>query len=173
MSGHQPVIATAVILAAIAQAACDRPGFAKKSQSSGTVTLVNRVTSTVSGENCPSCPSTLEGALRRRLNAFDVSVNLERQTVALEFPPSSPFASGSFREAVKEGGAEVRRLEIEACGTIDTADGQSWIRSGSTRLLLDGPGPFVTGTEVCVTGELQDVAQPPRLILAKKTNSPS
>jgi hypothetical protein len=172
MSSYQPLV-VALVLAAIAHAACDRSGSANGSQLSGSVTLVNRVSASVRGENCPTCPATLEAALRRRLNVFDVSVSLERQTLDLEFPPTSPFASGSFREAVKEGGAEVQRLEIEACGTIDTADGQSWIRSGSTRLLLDGPGPFVTGTEVCVTGELQDVAQPPRLILAKKTNSPS
>jgi len=172
MSSHQPVVA-AIVLSAIAIAACDRPGSAKESSASGTVTLVNRVTATVRGENCPTCPSTLEAALRRRLNALDVSVSVERHTVDLEFPPSSPFASRSFREAVKEGGAEVERLEIEACGTIDTADGQSWMLSGSTRLQLQGPGPFVTATQLCVTGELQDLIRPPRLIAGKRANHPS
>ena len=139
----------------------------------GTVTLVNRVSASVRLENCPSCAAALEAALRQRLNAVDISASVDRQTVDLEFPPSSPFASVSFREAVKEGGAEVERIEIEACGTIDKADGQSWIKSGSTRLLLDGPGPFVTGTEVCVTGELQDQVRPQRLVPSKRVNSPS
>ena len=173
MSSRQPVVATAVFLAAIAQAACDRTGSANRSQLPGTVTLVNRVSASVRAEKCPTCATALEAALRQRLSATDISVNLERQTVDLEFPPSSPFASISFREAVKEGGAEVQRVEIDACGTIETADGQSWIKSGSTRLLLGGPGPFVTGTEVCVTGELQDLMQPPRLVLGKRVNSPS
>lgn len=173
MSSHQPVIASAVLLAAIAHAACDRTGSANGSPLPGTVTLVNRVSASVRVENCPTCASALEAALRQRLSAIDISVSLERQTVDLEFSPSSPFASISFREAVKEGGAEVQRVEIEACGTIDTADGQSWISSGSTRLLLDGSGPFVTGAEVCVTGELQDQVQPPRLVPGKRVNSPS
>ena len=173
MSSHQSVIASTLFVAALAHAACDRTGSANGSQLPGTVTLVNRVSATVRAENCPTCASALEAALKQRLNAVDISVNLERQTVDLEFPPSSPFASVSFREAVNEGGAEVQRVEIEACGIIDTADGQSWIKSGSTRLLLDGPGPFVTGTEVCVTGELQDQLRPPRLVLAKRVNSPS
>jgi copper chaperone CopZ len=139
----------------------------------GTVTLVNRVSASVRVENCPTCASTLEAALKQRLSAVDISVSVERQTVDLEFTPSSPFASVSFRQAVKQGGAEVQRVDIEACGTIDTVDGQSWIKSGSTRLLLDGSGPFVTGAEVCVTGELQDQAQPPRLVPGKRINAPS
>jgi len=173
VSSRQPVVATAVFLAAIAQAACDRTGSANRSQLPGTVTLVNRVSASVRAEKCPTCATALEAALRQRLSATDISVNLERQTVDLEFPPSSPFASVSFREAVKEGGAEVQRLEIEACGIIDAADGQSWIKSGSTRLLLDGSGPFVTGTEVCVTGELQDQVQPPKLVPGKRVMSTS
>jgi hypothetical protein len=135
--------------------------------------LVNRVSASVRAETCPTCASALEAALRQRLNALDVSVSLERQTVDLEFSYGSPFASGSFREAVEEGGAEVQRIEIEACGTIATAEGRSWLTSGSTRLLLDGSGPFVTGTEVCVTGELQDQVQPPRLVAGKRGDSPS
>lgn len=173
MSSHQPVIASAVFLAAIAHAACDRTGSANGSHLSGTVTLVNRVSASVRLESCPSCASALEAALRKRLNAVDISASVDRQTVDLEFPPSSPFASVSFREAVKEGGAEVTRIEIDACGIIDTADGHSWITSGSTRLLIDGPGPFVTGTDVCVTGELQDQVRPQRLVPSKQVNSPS
>jgi hypothetical protein len=173
MSSDQPVVASALVLAAIALAACDRTRSANGSQPRGTVTLVNRVSASLRAENCPTCASRLEAALRQRLSAVDVSVSLERQTVDLEFPPSSPFASVSFREAANEGGAEVERIEIEACGTIDTSDGQSWIKSGSSRLLLDGSGPFVTGAEVCVTGELQDQARPPRLVPAKRVNSPS
>ena len=173
MSGRQPVIATAVVLAAIALAACDRTGSANRSQVSGTVTLVNRVSARVRSEKCPACASALEAALRQRLDAVDISVGSEGRTIDLEFPPSSPFASGSFRDAVKAGGAEVQLVEIEACGTIDIADGQSWITSGSTRLLLEGAGPFVTGTEVCVTGELQDLVHPPRLVPGKRVNPPS
>jgi hypothetical protein len=135
--------------------------------------LVNRVSASIRAEDCPTCASTLEAALQQRLSAAAISVSLERQTIDLEFPPGSPFASVSFREAVKEGGADVQRVEIEACGTIDTVDGQSWLKSGTTRLLLDGSGPFVTGIEVCVSGELRDQGQPPRLVPGTRVSSPS
>ena len=55
-------------------------------------------------------------------------------------------------------------LGIDACGTISQTEGGSWITSGSTRLLLDGAGPFITGTEICVTGELRDQMSPPKLV---------
>ena len=164
MSRDKPVTVTGVILTAIAYAAC--AGTPSPASSAGTVTLVNRVSANVRGESCPTCASTLETALRQRLNAVDVTVDLQRQTVDLEFPPSSPFASVSFRQAVKEGGAEVQRLEIEACGTINTTEGRAWITSGSARLLVEGSGPFATGTEVCLTGELQDLVRPPKLVIA-------
>lgn len=161
MSRHKPLVLAGVALALVA---CDRPPRA--ASGAGTVTLVNRVTAQVRGDRCPTCASTLEAALRRRFDAVDVTVNLERQTVDVEFAPSTPFASRSFREAITEGGAELQRVEIEACGTIDTTDGRQWITSGSARLLLEGPGSFGTDTEVCVTGELRDLSRPPTLVIS-------
>ena len=57
-------------------------------------------------------------------------------------------------------------MTIEACGTIDTVEGRSWLVSGSSRLLVEGSGNFVAGTEICVTGDLLDEERPPRLVLA-------
>jgi len=151
-------------VAAMSLVACDRTGFTSRSHGSGTVTLVNRVSARVRVDNCSSCAAALEAALRRRLNIVDASVSLEHQTVELELPPRSPFASLSFREAGREAGAEVQSVDIEACGTIDLIDGQAWFNSGSARLLLAGSRRFTTGAEICVTGELQDLTQPPRLV---------
>ena len=162
----------AVVLAAIAHGACDRTAPANGSPS-GTVTLVNRVSAGVRTENCRGCAAALEANFRQLLDAVEVSVGADGRTVDLGFPPSSPFASASFREAVADAGAEVQWVEIEACGTIDTTDGRSWITSGSTRLLLEGPGPFVTGGDMCVTGELQDSVRPPKLVAGKRRHSPS
>jgi hypothetical protein len=163
MSRDQPVIAT-VILAALAHTACDRTGTSKVA---GTVTLVNRVSGDVRCEKGLNCHSTLEKALRQRLDSVAIKIRPERQAVDLEFEQSAnPFSSASFRQAVAEGGGEVLRIAIEACGKVDTVDGQSWMTTGSTRLLLDGSGPFSAG-EMCVTGELRDQITPPRLVPGK------
>ena len=164
MSGNQPVIAT-MIVAALAHAACDRTGNRDRSAIAGTVTLVNRVSGNVRCVKDSTCESTLAAALRQRLDSVAINIHPDRHTVDLEFEhTATAFSSASFRQAVAEGGGEVLKIGIEACGKVDTVEGQSWITSGSTRLLLDGPGPFNTGTEACVTGELRDQVSPPRLV---------
>ena len=164
MSCDKPLIA-AVMLAALAHAACHRTGSGDTSTIGGTVTLVNRVTGDVRCVKGANCAPTVETALRRRMDSAAINVHPDRQTVDLEYEhTANAFSSASFRQAVTEGGGEVLKIGIEACGKIDTIEGKSWITSGSTRLLLDGPGPFNTGTEACVTGELRDQVSPPRLV---------
>jgi hypothetical protein len=165
MSRDQSVIAT-VILAALAHAACDRT--AGTSTVAGTVTLVNRVSGDVRCLKGQDCHSSLEIALRQRLDSVAIKIQPEPLSVDLEFEqPASAFSSGSFRQAVAAGGGEVLKVAIEACGRVNTVDGQSWMTTGSARLLLDGPGPYITETEICVTGELRDQASPPRLVPGK------
>lgn len=165
MSRHQPVIAMAM-LAALSCAACHRAGAGDTS--AGTVTLVNRVTGNIRCVRGVNCASAVEAALRKRLTSVAIKLRSEAPAVDLDFDePASAFSSASFREAVGEGGAEVLTIGIEACGTVSNGEGRSWITTGSTRLLLDGPGPFSTGVDICVTGELRDQAEPPRLVTGK------
>ena len=147
------------------QAACQRED---PSTIAGTVTLVNHVRAEIRCTTVASCESRLEPLLRPRLEPAAIEISADRKTVDLKFErTASAFSSASFRQAVTEAGGEVASLGIEACGTVTQTEGSSWITSGSTRLLLDGAGPFVTGTEVCVTGELRDQINPPRLVPRK------
>lgn len=162
MSRHQSLIVT-MALATLAHGACRRAG--DRETSAGTVTLVNRVTGDVRCLQNSNCEATLDTALRRRIGSVAIKVRPERKAVELEFEhTASAFSSASFRQAVADGGGDVVKIVIEACGRVDNADGQAWLTTGSTRLLLDGPGPFDTGADVCVTGELRDQSRPPRLV---------
>ena len=150
---------------AISQAACQREGA---STIAGTVTLVNRVRAEVRCTTVATCDPKLEAVLRPRLEPAAITIGGDPKTIDLKFErTASVFSSASFRQAVVEAGGEVTMLGIEACGTISQTDGDSWITSGSTRLLLGGAGPFITGTEICVTGELRDQMSPPTLVPRK------
>ena len=159
------LVACSMILMALAPG-CDRargPGAVP-----GTVTLVNRVRATMRGVNCADCGARLEAALAKRLDPATITVAPQRDRVEVEFERSpSPFSSASFREIVAEAGGEVLSVHIDACGTIETTQQGSWMTSGSTRLLLDGPGPWTPGTEVCVRGDLRDDSNPARLVIGK------
>jgi hypothetical protein len=151
-----------VLLGLAAIAACG--GANSGSGVAGTVTLVNRVRARVSGIACATCAATVEAALGQRLDAAAITI-VPGQSVEMVFErTATAFPSASFRRAIAEGAGEVQSIEIEACGSIDATGGQPWLTSGSTRLLLEGPGPFASG-DVCVTGELREQAQPPRLVL--------
>ena len=137
----------------------------------GTVTLVNRVRAEVRCTTVAACEPKLEAALRPRLEPAAITVDGNPNTIDVTFERSaSVFSSASFRQAVTEAGGEVTMLGIDACGTISQGEGNSWLTSGSTRLLLDGAGPFITGTEVCITGELRDQMNPPKLVPGKFLN---
>jgi hypothetical protein len=159
------LVACSMILVALASG-CDRarvPGSAQ-----GTVTLVNRVRATMSGVSCTDCGARLEAALAERLDPATVTVAPQRDRVEVAFERSAtPFSWASFRRVVAESGGEVLSVQIEACGTIETTQQGSWLMSGSTRLLLEGPGSWTPGTELCVTGDLRDDASPARLVIGK------
>jgi hypothetical protein len=150
---------------AISQAACQRED---PFTIAGTVTLVNRVRAEVRCSTVATCEPKLEAALRPRLEPAAITISADPKTIDLKFErTASVFSSASFRQAVTQAGGEVTMLGIEACGTISQTEGRSWITSGSTRLLLDGAGPFITGTEICVSGELRDQISPPTLVPRK------
>ena len=146
--------------------ACNGAGHSDAPAAAGTVTLVNRVRSRVQGLTCPTCPSAIEAALLRRLDNVAITMDQPRQTIDLAFEhTATPFSSASFRQALAEADGQVLSMTIEACGTIDTVEGRSWLTSGSSRLLIEGSGTFVAGTEICVTGDLRDQERTPRLVL--------
>jgi hypothetical protein len=153
---------------AISNTACDSLAPRDTNTVAGTVTLVNRVRAEVRCTTATACESRLEAALRPRLEPAAIRVNRDSSTIDLTFErTASVFSSASFRQAVTEAGGEVTMLGIDACGTISQSEGNSWLTSGSTRLLLDGAGSFITGTEICVTGELRDQMSPPKLVPRK------
>ena len=134
----------------------------------GTVTLVNRVRVVVQGVSCADCGAKLQAVLGQRLDPATITISRDVDRVDVEFQRSaSPFSSASLRSAVAEVGGEVVSVQIDACGTIDTTPHGSWLNSGSTRLLLEGPGPWLSGMELCISGELHDDATPVRLVAGK------
>jgi hypothetical protein len=159
------LVACSMILVALAPG-CDRPRGPGLVQ--GTVTLVNRLRATMRGVSCADCGARLEAALAKHLDPATITVAPQRDRVEVEFERSAtPFSSASFRRVVAEAGGEVLSVQVEACGTIETTQQGSWLTSGSTRLLLEGPGAWTPGTEICVTGDLRDDSNPARLIIRR------
>jgi hypothetical protein len=137
----------------------------------GTVESFVRTFAYVSGPAYGLLLDTASPGWTRRVRASDDPAALLMRAIA------GPLAADAAAAAARYGGPEVRAAEerreqapvrrdettIAGDGWTVKAEPESWIKSGSTRLLLDGPG-----TEVCVTGELQDQVRPPRLVAGKR-----
>jgi hypothetical protein len=111
----------------------------------------------------------MEVALRRRLaGVAEVSISQSQQTAAVTFVSGTrTFSAAAFREAVAEAEVDVVSLEVDVCGVVDD---QRVLRSST-----DVQQPFArlrgnsaeTGRSVCVTGRLDEGAEPPDLEVTK------
>lgn len=128
--------------------------------------LVNRVRAAVRGLTCETCPARAESVLRERLEPATITIERGRFVELVFHQTASAFPSASFRRAIADAGGEALSVDVEACGAVETAEGQSWLESGSARLLLERAGTVETGVTLCVTGELRDTSSPPRLVVA-------
>ena len=115
------------------------------SGSQGTVTLVNRVRATMRGVSCADCGARLEAALAKRLDPATITVGpTARSRGGRVRAERDPVFVGLLPKRRREAGGEVLSVQIEACGTIETTQQGSWMTSGSTGLLLEGPGTWTS-----------------------------
>lgn len=107
----------------------------------------------------------MEVALRGRLEGVaDVSISQREQTAEVRFDGGDHrFSPEAFRKAVGEAGVVVVSFEIDACGSIEQDREQQWLVAGKNRLLLTGGRPVAPDRMMCVSGRLDDRAQPLRL----------
>ena len=101
----------------------------------------------------------MEVALRRRLaGVADISISQSQQTAAVTFLSGThKFSAAAFREAVAEADVEVVSLEADVCGVIDD---ENALRSLPHVLLQLRGGNAVVGSDVCVTGRLNEQVEP-------------
>ena len=65
-----------------------------------------------------------------------------------------------FRDVVDDAGVEVLAFQIEACGAIEQIQNQQWLVAGENRFLLEGGGTAPAGPRLCLSGRLDDRADP-------------
>jgi hypothetical protein len=113
------------------------------------------------------CAAAIEVALHRRLEGVaTVAISQSRQTVVAEFADGRrPFSPSVFRAAVDESGVEVLTFQIDACGVIEQKESQRWLIAGENRFLLEEGGTAPVEAPVCVSGRLNDRAEPYRLAI--------
>jgi hypothetical protein len=107
----------------------------------------------------------MEVALRRRLEGVaEVSISQREQTAEVRFDGGDyQFSPDAFRKAIGEAEVVVESIEVDACGSIERVGDEQWLVAGKNRLRLGGGQPVAPNQPMCVSGRLDDRAQPPRL----------
>lgn len=107
----------------------------------------------------------MEWGLRRRLDGVaTISISQSRQTAAVEFADGGQrFSPRVFRDVLDETGVEVVAFQVDACGAIEQTQNQRWLVAGDNRFLLEEDGTAPVGQPLCVSGRLDDRAEPYRL----------
>ena len=109
----------------------------------------------------------MEVALRRRLDGVaDISISQREQTAEVTFGDGDyAFSPDAFRKAVGEAGVVVLQFRIDACGAVRDEGQQRWLVAGKNRWLLKSgaatPAALPVGQPLCVSGRLDDRAEPP------------
>ena len=106
----------------------------------------------------------MEVALRRRLEGVsDIAISQREQTAEVRFEGDHAFSPSEFRKAVGEAGVVVLRFNLDACGSVDEDGQQRWLVAGKNRWLLTGERTVAAGQPLCVSGRLDDRAEPSTL----------
>ena len=106
----------------------------------------------------------MEVALRRRLaGVAEVSISQYEQRARVTFVPCTHvFSTAAFRSAVAEADVEVITIDARVCGVVDQ-EGALRVAMSDHEPLVQLRGDVRPGTSICVTGRVDDRAEPYRL----------
>lgn len=116
----------------------------------------------------------MEVALRRRLDGVaDISISQRDQTAEVTFDGGDhAFSPQAFRKAVWEARVVVLNFQVDACGLVNEERQQRWLVAGKNRWLLKGDAAVAQEQPVCVSGQLDDRAEPPTLDVVEIRSAP-
>ena len=100
--------------------------------------------------------------MRRRLaGVADVSISQHEQTAAVSFVPGTfTFSPTDFRSAIADAGVTVLTIDMEVCGFIEQGNVLRVSASDKMPTLQLLADSAITAGSVCITGRLDDAAQP-------------
>jgi len=136
--------------AIVVSSACGRPPQSR----------VTAIEARIDGITCPTCVPPLEASLRRQYAASTVEVDESKETATVRFTPKDRFTPADFRAAVERVRMRVVTFRMEACGTVEAADGGMWLAVGSDRFLVRSDRDLPLNKPICAEGTLDTRGNP-------------
>src|SRR5689334_1015978 len=97
---------------------------------------VRNVEARIDGLTCPTCVPPLKASLKRAYAKSDIDVDDDRDTATVRFADGENFSTADFRTAVERVRMRVVSVRLQACGSVEEADGAKWLTAGTNRFRL-------------------------------------
>ena len=143
-----------IVTALVCAAACAGP-----TPRSGVTSIEARI----DGLTCPTCVPPLTSSLTRAYGKSTIDVDDDKDTATIRFGGNDRFSVADFRAAVERVRMHVVTIRLQACGTVEAANGSRWLTAGENRFLLRSGREVPVDQPLCLDGTLDSAATPPVL----------
>jgi hypothetical protein len=126
---------------------------------------VKSVEARIDGLTCPTCVPPLRSSLTRQYRESAVEVDDDKDTATIRFAEKENFSIADFRAAVERVRMHVVRVRMQACGTVETANGRAWLTAGANRFLLHSDRE-VPAAPICADGTLDSQSDPATFLVS-------
>lgn len=149
---HLPAACACVVLSMLVAggAACNR--HAPESR-------ITSVEARIDGITCPTCVPPLKASLKQQYDKSAIEVDDDKDTATIKFAENENFSAPEFRAAVERVRMRVVTVRVQACGTVETSNGQRWLTAGTNRFVVRSDRDLPLNQPLCVDGTL-DGADP-------------
>lgn len=148
---HAPSAGAAVILSLLALGACSHRAPESR---------VKSVEARIDGITCPTCVPPLRASLMRQYKESAIDVDDDKDTATIQFADKEHFSAADFRAAVERVRMHVIRVRMQACGTVDSSNGSSFLTAGTSRFLLRSDRDLPPKAAICADGTLDSESDP-------------
>jgi len=155
------LVAGAILAIVALSAGCSRQAAAES--------RVRSVEARIDGITCPTCVPPLKSALKRQYDKSTIEVDDDKDTATVHFAAGDSFSAPEFRAAVERVRMRVVTVRMQACGTVDAADGNKWLTAGSSRFLVRSDRELPLKAPLCAGGTLETRDDPPTFLVSAFT----
>jgi len=122
---------------------------------------VRSVQARVDGITCPTCVPPLKASLAREYEKSAIEVDDDKDTATVTFADGDSFSASQFNRAVERVlRMRVVTLRVQACGTLETANGSHYLNAGKNRFLVHTDRDLPANQPICADGTLDSRSDP-------------
>jgi copper chaperone CopZ len=132
---------------------------------------VRNVEARLDGITCPTCVPPLKASLKRTYAKSDVDVDDDKDTATVTFADGENFSAADFRTAVERVKMRVVSVRLQACGSVEEADGAKWLTAGANRFRIHSDRDVPVKTPICANGTLDPQSDPATLQVSSFTEN--